>query len=109
MSASGSPGSFVDSPAPRKGAESGATSAPTSKVARIKFLLFIRGKRRIDWWNSFVMASVFHVSSLIGEVIVVSFNKNGECEAAALLGHGRAFTALTNGYEGATYGFGGPS
>ena len=55
------------------------------------------------------MASVFHVSSLIGEVIVVSCNKNGECEAAALLGHGRAFTALTNGYEGGLYGYGGPS
>ena len=104
-----SPESFGDGPAARKGDESGATRAPTSKVARIKLLLFITGKRWADWRNSFLMVSVFHVSSLMGEVIVVSFNKNGESKAAAFLATVGLFPALTNGYEGATYGFGGPS
>jgi hypothetical protein len=57
VSAGCPPGSSGEGPAAWKGTESSVTSAPTSKEAKIKLLVFVRPRRLIDWLNSLIMVS----------------------------------------------------
>src|SRR5437667_12673008 len=65
VSAGSPPRSSGEGPAACTGAERSVTSAPTSKGARIRLLVFVRRRRPIDWLNSLIIGSVLNSEFIV--------------------------------------------
>src|SRR5436853_7320167 len=65
VSAGSPPRSSGEGPAACTGAERSVTSAPTSKGARIRLLVFVRRRRPIDWLNSLIIGSVLNLEFIV--------------------------------------------
>src|SRR6266699_6978208 len=65
VSAGSPPRSSGEGTAACTGAERSVTSAPTSKGARIRLLVFVRRRRPIDWLNSLIIGSVLNLEFIV--------------------------------------------
>src|SRR5437660_4087682 len=65
VSAGSPPRSSGEGPAACTGAERSVTSAPTSKGARIRRLVFVRRRRPIDWLNSLIIGAVLNLEFIV--------------------------------------------